>query len=469
VSGSLLRQVSSRTSITVGGDVHFERLTSDSFNINPTTGAQSVRRPRVPHGATFHQGGIYTRAAFDALPDKVRLVGSIRVGGARYEASASDSPLVSGQPLWPDDSLSATGVGFRGAAIFTPDDNWMFSGLVSRGFRAPHMTDLGTLGLTGSGFEVAAPDVAHMNAMVGTTADANAVSTGDAVAQVSPETSLNFEGTASYRNSRLRSDLTVFVNNIYDNIQKQSLVLPPGAVGQSIAGNPITSQTANGAVFVALSPIPVLVRANFDNARIWGIEHSFSAELSRSVLARTAFTYLRAEDTHTHLPPNIEGGTPAPSFFVTVRWMHSRGLYVEPYLTRRWEQARLSSLDLGDRRTGAGRTTTSIRNFFLNGARNRGWVGNGPDGIAGNADDVLTATGETLAQITTRVLGTATSSSLFPAIPGSVVYGTRVGLRTGSHEVVIDFENLGDENYRDLSWGMDGPGRGVSVRYGFRF
>jgi hypothetical protein len=45
----------------------------------------------------------------------------------------------------------------------------------------------------------------------------------------------------------------------------------------------------------------------------------------------------------------------------------------------------------------------------------------------------------------------------------------RVGLRRDAHEVIVDFENLGDENYRDLSWGMDGPGRGVTVRYGFRF
>jgi hemoglobin/transferrin/lactoferrin receptor protein len=311
--------------------------------------------------------------------------------------------------------------------------------------------------------------VANMNGMVGSTADGSAVSTGDAVEQVSPETSLNVEGTASYRNSRFRSDLTVFVNNIYDNIQKQALILPAGAVGQSIAGNPITSQAAGGAVFVALSTVPVLVRANFDNARIWGIEHSMTTEISRSVQARTAFTYLRAEDTHTQLPPNIEGGTPAPSFYASLRWMHSAGLYVEPYLNKRWEQTRLSTLDLGDRRTGAGRTTTSIRNFFLDGARNRGWIGNGPDGVAGNTDDVLTATGETLAQVTSRVLGTATSSSLFPAIPGSVVFGTRVGLRSGAHEVVVDFENLGDENYRDLSWGVDGPGRGISVRYGFRF
>ena len=70
-----MRQVSARASLTMGGDVHFEKLTSESFNINPVTGTQSVRRPRVPHGATFRQGGVYTRATFDAVPDRVRLVG----------------------------------------------------------------------------------------------------------------------------------------------------------------------------------------------------------------------------------------------------------------------------------------------------------------------------------------------------------------------------------------------------------
>ena len=82
---------------------------------------------------------------------------------------------------------------------------------------------------------------------------------------------------------------------------------------------------------------------------------------------------------------------------------------------------------------------------------------------------MLTVTGETLAQIQARVLGAAASSSLFPTIPGSLVFGTRLGLRSGAHEVVVDFENLSDENYRDLSWGMDGPGRGLTVRYGRRF
>ena len=67
------------------------------------------------------------------------------------------------------------------------------------------------------------------------------------------------------------------------------------------------------------------------------------------------------------------------------------------------------------------------------------------------------------------MLDGSTSSSLFTSIPGYVVYSTRVGFRMGLHELVVDVENIGDENYRGLSWGADAPGRGVSLRYAVRF
>lgn len=472
LSARTRRELSARVAVGLGGDVQFERLVSEAFNVNPVTGARSTRRPRVPSDATFTQGGVYAQTTIAAVPDRLRLEGAVRVGGASYTARASDAPIVNGAPLWPDDSLRVNGVGFRAAAIATPSDQWTASALVSRGFRAPHMTDLGTLGLTGSGFEVAAADLraAGLAGTVGSTADGSAVSTGDAVTDLGPESSLNVEGTLAFRRSGVRSELTVFVNHVRDNIQKVALILPPGAVGTTLGGTPITAQNANGAVFVAATTVPVLVRDNFDNARYWGVEHTLSASLGHGLRARTAFTYVRAKDTATDLPPNIEGGTPQPTAVAVLRWTSAGGrLFVEPYLQAAWTQTHLSSLDLGDRRTGAGRTTASIRNFFNNGARNRGWVGTGADGVAGTADDVLTATGETLAQITTRVLGSAASSSLFTEIPGYVVVGARAGWRSGRHELVLDLENLGDENYRGLSWGMDAPGRGVSLRYGVRF
>jgi outer membrane receptor protein involved in Fe transport len=471
IQGVLTKQFSPQLSVSFGGDVYFEHLTSDSFNVNPVTGTASARRPRVPSGATFTQGGAYVQSTYDVSPDRVRLVGSLRAGGASYEAEASDSPVVNGQPLWPDDSLAAGDVTFRLAGVLTPAEPWTMLLSVSRGFRAPHMTDLGTLGLTGSGFEVAAPDVAGLNGFVGTTADATAASTGDAVVQLEPETSIQYEAGIGYRHRSWRTDVTFFVNNVHGNIQKQALILPAGAIGTIIGGQTITAQTANGAVFVPISTVPVLVRANFDEARIWGLEHTAQVRFGARVSLNTAFTYLRAKDLSTDLPPNIEGGTPAPDAFVTLRWTASSGRWwVEPYTHVAWKQTHLSTLDLGDRRTGAGRSRANIASFFNNGARARGWIGPGADGVAGNADDVLMLTGETVAQIQNRVLGAGVNSApLYTAVPGHATFGIRAGLRSAPHEVVVDLENLNDENYRGISWGVDAPGVGVSVKYVVRF
>jgi hemoglobin/transferrin/lactoferrin receptor protein len=471
VHGVMTSQLSPRHTLSFGADLYAEELTSDAFNVNPATGAVTPRRPRVPDRASYLQGGIYAQTAFDAVRDRARLVGSVRYGGASYEARAGDSPSVNGSPLWPDDDLGVSDVTFRGAAVISPDDGWTFLASVSRGFRAPHMTDLGTLGLTGSGFEVAAPDVEGLNGTVGTTADANAVSTGEPVKQVGPETSLQYEGSIRYRRSGLRTELSLFVNNVHDNIQKQALILPAGAVGIVLGGQPITSQSADGAVFVAATTVPVLVRDNFDNARIWGIEHVLDARLHRGLTLRTSFTFIRARDTETDVPPNIEGGTPAPQAWLSLRYApEGRRWWVEPYGNIAAEQSHLSSLDLGDRRIGAGRSRSSIQAFFRNGARYRGWTTPGADGAFDTADDTLIATGETLAQIQNRVLGAGVnSSSLFDAIPGYAVFGVRGGVRLGRHELLMDLENLSDENYRGISWGVDAPGRGLSVRYVARF
>ncbi|MBI1873256.1 MAG: TonB-dependent receptor [Acidobacteria bacterium] len=470
ISGSVLRQLSPRLRAQIGGELYLERLTSEAFNVNPVTGAVSPRRPRVPSGATSRNGGIFAQTTVDAVPERLKLVGTLRWGGVRYEASAADAPVVGGMPLWPDDDLSTSAVTFRAGAILSPTDAWSFSTSVIRGYRAPHMSDLGTLGLTGSGFEVAFPDVTGRGATVGSTADSSAVSTGNPVEQVRAESSLAWDATLRYRERRTRAEFSVFVNNVHDNIQKQALILPAGAAGTRLGTEVITQQTPNGVVFVAAATTPVLVRDNFDNARIWGIEATGEVTLAESLALNVLYTYTRARDTATGLPPNIEGGTPAPNAHIMLRYAKPGGRWwVQPYIRVAAEQPNLSTLDLGDRRTGAERSRTSIRNFFLNGATARGWVAPGPDGTLGTADDVLSATGETVAQIQNRVLGAATSAPLFRVVEGYTTIGVRGGIRIGRHEVLIDAENLTDRNYRGISWGMDAPGIGVNCRYLLRF
>jgi hemoglobin/transferrin/lactoferrin receptor protein len=465
------KQLSPRVSFAAGGDFYPESMTAPSVGLNPVTGVTAARRGRVPDGATYRAAGVFAQAVVEAVPSRVQLVGNVRFNSASYRARAADSPIVNGQPLWPDDELDATGVAFRTGVSATLTDTWSVSANLSRGFRAPHISDLGTLGLTGSGFEVSAPEVAGLGGTVGSTADASAVSLGTPIEQVGPETSLTYEGGLHFRRPSVRSTLAVFVNEIGDNIAKQSLILPAGAVGKTLGGTPIISQSPNGVVFVAAAANPVLVRVNFDNARIIGVEHTFDWRPTPHWLAGTTFTYLHAKDTRTGLPPNIEGGTPAPEAYIHANYTASNGRWwAGTYLHAAAAQDRLSTLDLDDRRTGGGRTRTSIRDFFLNGATARGWVGAGSDNAIGTADDILLATGETVAQIQDRVLGVGVASApLYREVGGFFTAGFRGGIRIGRHEILADIENITDTNYRGISWGVDAPGRGASLRYVARF
>jgi hemoglobin/transferrin/lactoferrin receptor protein len=460
-------RLGARQELLVGGEYYPERVKAPSFGVNPVTGVSSVRRGRIPDGATYGSTGIFAQDSFDIVSGRLRVQGGVRYSAARYRASAADSPLVNGKPLWPDDSLDASNVTFRAGVVAAPRQGWTVRGSVSRGFRAPHITDLGTLGLTGTGYTVSADEVEGRGATVGTTAGASAVSTGLPVDPAGPETSYQFEAGAGYHGSRFSTDASFFVNTVYDNIVYQALILPPGAVGTTLGDQTITSQGPTGVVYVPAASNPVLVRTNYGDARIRGFEHTMDLRLTSTISAGTVLTLLHAEDLATGLAPNIEGGTPGPDFYVKARYAHPGGRYwVEPVLHVVGRQDRLSTLDLEDRRTGATRTRTNIKNFFYNGATVRGWVTPGKDGVTGNADDILTVTGETLAQVQSRVLGTADSAPLYTFVAGYTTIAVRAGIRFArEHELLLEAENVTDRNYRGIAWGIDAGGAGFSVGY----
>jgi outer membrane receptor protein involved in Fe transport len=473
IQAYVTKLLGSRQSLLLGADFYNDRIHSPSFGVNPTSGVSSIRRGRVPDNAHYRKGGIFVQDIIDAIPNRVRLTGQLRYNVASYRAREEDSPVLpNGRTLWPSDSLRVDDFTYRVGAVVTPIEGLSLLANFGRGFRAPHLTDLDTLGLTGSGFEVPASAVAGLGATIGSTADSFSVSTGRPVEQTKSETSQNYEVGVRYRNRHVDTDFAFFINDIYDNITKQALILPQGAVGLRLGSDVITAQNANGAVFVAATTNPVLIRANFADARIYGFEHTFDWQINSDWSVGTIFTYLHARDKETDLPPNIEGGTPAPDGWLRIRYAPTgRRFWIEPYMHIADRQDNLSTLDLEDRRTGAARSRGSISNFFLNGATARGLVAPGPDGVRGTSDDVLIATGETLAQIQNRVLGpSGLPASLYRAVPGYVTFNVRGGFRFSErHEVLIDFENIGDRNYRGISWGIDAPGRGVYARYSTRF
>ena len=463
VSAYANKLLGTRQNIVFGGDFYNERMNSPAFGVNPITNAVTTRRPRVPDNARYRSGGLFIQDVWEVISNKLRLTGNLRYSSASYDSRQADAPIVDGVRLWPDDSLLVSNVTFRVGAVVTAFEGFSLFGNVGSGFRAPHMTDLGALGLVGTGFEVSASEVSGLNGEVGSTADEEAVSTGLSVQQLEPETSINYELGLRFYRGRVDTDLAAFFTEIKNNIVKQSLILPPGAVGQKLGSETITTQQPNGVVFVDVASTPVLVRANFGENQIWGIEHTFDLKITPDWFFGSILTYVHTQD---------KNGTPAPDAWLKLRYAPAgRRFWIEPYMHGAYRQSRLSSIDLADRRTGARRTAGSISAFFLNGATARGLVSPGPDAEFGTADDFLIATEETLSQIQSRVLGPDLEpSSLFPVVPGYATFNVRGGIRFGEkQDLLIEFENIADRNYRGVDWGLDGPGRGVYMRYNVRF
>src|SRR6185436_7981240 len=123
------------------------------------------------------------------------------------------------------------------------------------------------------GFEVNSRTAASLGGFVGTTAGTDAVSTGIPVTGLSPETSDGFDLSLRYTSKRFSAELIGFTTKLNDVYFDQALILPAGAMGKTLGSDPIISQNSNGWVSVAAAPTtPVLVRVNYDHARINGVE-----------------------------------------------------------------------------------------------------------------------------------------------------------------------------------------------------
>ncbi len=475
INGFVDKQLGQGNTFLVGADFYRETVKAPAFTVNPVANTSTFSRPRVPSGAHYELYGFFLQDTYEAIPNKLRLSGALRFNGATYLSSAANSPLVGGKPLWPDDSLRVHDFSGRIGGVITPIEHLSLAFNYSRGFRAPNITDLGTLGLTGDGFEADFNSASALGGTIGTTAETTAVSSGILVQKQRSEVSNSFDAGIRFRHRRFDTDLTWFLNDINGAIVKQALILPQGSFGKFLGDQQINFQDPiRGWVAVPLSSgAPVLIRANFTDARLWGLEYTLDARLHRDWTFGGNFTYIRAKDKATGLPPNIEGGTPPPTGFLRLRYEPSgKRFWLEGYSTLAQRQSRLSSLDLADRRTGATRSTGQIANFFRRGACVRGLVASGPDGRCGTGDEtILIPTGETLAQVQTRVLGspTAPPQPLFTYLPGYGLINLRGGYRFEKSEISFDFENITDQNYRGPSWGIEGPGRSITGRYKLRF
>ena len=443
------REISSHR-LLAGVEFYDESLTA-SRQFQEPNGSVSAQRPDIPDGTTYSSLGVFLQDSVDLLSGRLNVRGGLRYARFNF-ATEEDSALgVTAEQLTMDDLT------FQVGTVVSVTNNINVTGKVSRGFRAANAADLGDIGLTGGGgFSITPSKAAELGGLVGTTAAANAVSTGERIPALSAEIVYSYEGGVKFRSRRVDATFTAYDVEYHDTIQRRAIVFDSNVVGTVISGFEIVRQDASGLAYIAQDVRPIGTRVNVDQARIVGFDVQADVRIARHWTGEVHYSLsngrLANEGEYLRrMPPPLGGGR--------VRW-HSGRLWIEGAVTGAGTQTRLNSGDISDARIGALRTRASIGTFFNGTATDMGLVQNG----------VLVATGETLGAVQNRVLGTAASAPLYTTGEGFVIVNLRAGWQfADGFELAVMGENLTDRNYRVYGSGVDGPGAHAHVRLRYRF
>lgn len=454
--------------ITFGAEFYDERITSrrQDFNFSNTTlGFTNVVdvRARFPNGSKYRTLGVFVQDVASLIPQRLTATVGLRYSLFRYDQFPQDNPLdAAGRQTVPRVEINFDDVTFNAGLAYKINSQFSVAGNVSRGFRAPNVNDFAATGLSGLGFEVAPDEGIRLGGFTGLLNSARRLTETHPLEPLKAEQVYSYELSLRYLSSRFGGTVAVFDSEISNLIERRNLLLPSGAVGNIVGGQPIIRQDETGAVFTPVSNNPVFVRTNAARVRLRGVEGSVSMRLRRDLSANANMFYVRGTDLRTGAPPSLENGIPPATGFAGVKWepIGSRG-WIEVYSSFAAPQGRFSDNDISQARIGGLRTRDEIAGFFNGGAVARGLVSNG----------ILLSTGETLAQVQLRVLGPGLQpNTLFSKNPGFALFNVRGGFRLGERSTLtLILENIFDHNYRTMGSGIDGPGTNAAVRYSFSF
>lgn len=454
--------------LTFGAELYDEHITSrkqDFSFSNATLAFTNVAdvRARFPNGSTYRTLGIFAQDVASLIPRRLTAHLGIRYSLFDYSQSSVDNPLdAAGKPAVPDVKESFDDVTFNTGVTFTINPHFNLTGNVSRGFRAPNVNDFAATGLSGLGFEISPDEGVRLGGSTGALDSARRLTDVRPLEPIRAEQLYSYELALRVHASRFSGDVGVFDSEISNLIERRTLLLPSGSVGQLVGGQPIIRQDATGAVFTSLSSSAVFVRTNAIKVRMRGIEGSLALKLNRDLALNANAFYVHGKDLRTGAPPNLENGIPPFTGFAGVKWERAGApAWIEVYSNFAAPQRRFSDNDISQARIGGLRTREEIAGFFNGGAVARGLVRNG----------ILLATGETLAQVQLRVLGpTLQPNQLFTKNPGFALFNVRGGFHIGERSsFTVILENIFDKNCRTMGSGIDGPGINAAVRYSFSF
>ena len=446
------RVIADRHALTFGGELYDEYIAAARTLQDPVTDLLTTVRPRIPDGTRYTSSGLFLQTASEIVPGRLTLRAGIRHGYFLFRTRSVPKFNVRSQRI-PVNALT-----FHSGTVLGLTDAMNVTFVVSRGFRAANAFDLGSIGISGNGFEITSEVASNLGGLIGDSDGADARSTGLPIADLRPEAAINIEASIKLRTPRFSGSLNVFNLELRDILQRRTAIFPSPIVGTTVAGFTVIRQDAAGRAFIKDDPRPIVTRANGDRARVIGTEADAQMQVAPGWLAAGYFSLVNGRELHNshylrRMPPPFGG--------LRIRWEPvEQSYWIEITSSLAFAQTRRSPVDVADARIGCWRTRASIAEFFTGGATNLGLVQNGR----------LTATGETLEEVQARVLGGTEGIPLFVKTPGFLTFGARAAWQVHPQlALTIIVENLTDRNYRWHGSGVDAPGFNLQLNTQFTF
>jgi outer membrane receptor protein involved in Fe transport len=305
LTGLTLQAISQHRDLrwTYGLDIYRDRIDSGKQRRSLDTQAVSPGNPAFPDGARTLDFGIYLDTEWQATPQWLLQL------GARYNRIDTDLPATAASPAARIANADITA--HLGAAFaLTPSLRWTSN--LSRGFRAPNLFDLGTLGPRPN----TSPQVINVpNPDLG------------------KETVVSLDTGLKWRTPDWRFEFAVFRSwndNRIEPREPTGTTLPQGQFG---------CEQASGC--------PEVRSENLSSARFWGIETGLRARLTSNTALQAALNYTYGEERRED---STGPANRVPPLHGQLGLVYEPGaeLGIEPYLRFAGAQDRLDDDDRND-------------------------------------------------------------------------------------------------------------------------
>jgi outer membrane receptor protein involved in Fe transport len=208
-SGQAVTHRTNRALLTFGGDIYDERVSSERTVTEALSGKVTRPRPLYPDRSRYQTFGVFGQTAVE-LTRRLRASGGVRYTGVRFATREDRALSIPDSSQWFRDFTFQTSLSWQIAGSFG------IHAVVSRGFRAPNLNDLGALGLNDLGYEIPASSAIAAGAQLATDAGESALSKNEPIRALAAESLMNYEFGMRFSARRLYARVQMFDAELAD-------------------------------------------------------------------------------------------------------------------------------------------------------------------------------------------------------------------------------------------------------------